>query len=88
MGEDYFGFSFLRNVQNNGTIAINNAADISVIVIYFLVVLAVGVWVSGQFFLCTCKTFLSFSKTCELLTLRQHVKAQKLCGITFVREAL
>uniref|UniRef100_A0A8C7LG72 Sodium/glucose cotransporter 1 n=1 Tax=Oncorhynchus kisutch TaxID=8019 RepID=A0A8C7LG72_ONCKI len=33
-----------RNVFNNGTVALNNPADISVIVIYFLVVLAVGVW--------------------------------------------
>uniref|UniRef100_A0A673WBN1 Sodium/glucose cotransporter 1 n=1 Tax=Salmo trutta TaxID=8032 RepID=A0A673WBN1_SALTR len=32
------------NVFNNGTVALNNPADISVIVIYFLVVLAVGVW--------------------------------------------
>lgn len=30
-------------------IAINNAADISVIVIYFLVVLAVGLWVGLDF---------------------------------------
>uniref|UniRef100_G3PYU9 Sodium/glucose cotransporter 1 n=1 Tax=Gasterosteus aculeatus aculeatus TaxID=481459 RepID=G3PYU9_GASAC len=29
---------------NNGTVVLNNAADISVIVIYFLVVLAVGLW--------------------------------------------
>uniref|UniRef100_A0A8C7V5J1 Sodium/glucose cotransporter 1 n=1 Tax=Oncorhynchus mykiss TaxID=8022 RepID=A0A8C7V5J1_ONCMY len=34
----------IRNVFNNGTVALNNPADISVIVIYFLVVLAVGVW--------------------------------------------
>lgn len=34
-------------------IAIANAADISVIVIYFLVVLAVGLWVSASF-LCHC----------------------------------
>lgn len=31
-------------------IRINNAADISVIVIYFLVVLAVGLWVGWAFF--------------------------------------
>lgn len=31
--------------MNNGTVALANPADISVIVIYFLVVLAVGVWV-------------------------------------------
>lgn len=30
-------------------IRINNAADISVIVIYFLVVLAVGLWVGWDF---------------------------------------
>ncbi|MCJ8742768.1 hypothetical protein PDJAM_G00086140 [Pangasius djambal] len=42
---DYFDFSMVRSDQKNGTdIAINNPADISVIVIYFLVVLAVGIW--------------------------------------------
>uniref|UniRef100_A0A8C7UMH9 Sodium/glucose cotransporter 1 n=1 Tax=Oncorhynchus mykiss TaxID=8022 RepID=A0A8C7UMH9_ONCMY len=47
----------LGNVFNNGTVALNNPADISVIVIYFLVVLAVGAMVStnratvGGFFL-------------------------------------
>ncbi|XP_076876481.1 sodium/glucose cotransporter 1 [Brachyhypopomus gauderio] len=43
---DYFGFSVLRNIKKNETdfIAINNPADISVIVIYFVVVLAVGLW--------------------------------------------
>uniref|UniRef100_A0A8C8ICC7 Sodium/glucose cotransporter 1 n=1 Tax=Oncorhynchus tshawytscha TaxID=74940 RepID=A0A8C8ICC7_ONCTS len=47
----------IRNVFNNGTVALNNPADISVIVIYFLVVLAVGAMVStnratvGGFFL-------------------------------------
>ncbi|XP_031711716.1 sodium/glucose cotransporter 1 [Anarrhichthys ocellatus] len=46
MSQDYFGFSLIRNYARNGTatVAVNNAADISVIVIYFLVVLAVGVW--------------------------------------------
>uniref|UniRef100_A0A8C2WYU7 Sodium/glucose cotransporter 1 n=1 Tax=Cyclopterus lumpus TaxID=8103 RepID=A0A8C2WYU7_CYCLU len=46
MSQDYFGFSSIRNNARNGTatVALNNAADISVIVIYFLVVLAVGVW--------------------------------------------
>ncbi|XP_026130363.1 sodium/glucose cotransporter 1 [Carassius auratus] len=45
MGEEYFGFSWTRNEnRKNVTIHINNPADISVIVIYFLVVLAVGVW--------------------------------------------
>uniref|UniRef100_A0A672NAY9 Solute carrier family 5 member 1 n=1 Tax=Sinocyclocheilus grahami TaxID=75366 RepID=A0A672NAY9_SINGR len=45
MGEDYFGFSWVRNEnRKNVTIYVNNPADISVIVIYFLVVLAVGVW--------------------------------------------
>uniref|UniRef100_A0A672N6H7 Solute carrier family 5 member 1 n=1 Tax=Sinocyclocheilus grahami TaxID=75366 RepID=A0A672N6H7_SINGR len=45
MGEDYFGFSWIRNEnKKNITIYINNPADISVIVIYFLVVLAVGIW--------------------------------------------
>ncbi|KAK3550442.1 hypothetical protein QTP86_025682 [Hemibagrus guttatus] len=42
---DYFGFSMVRSGQKNETvIAINNPADISVIVIYFVVVLAVGIW--------------------------------------------
>ncbi|XP_032396153.1 sodium/glucose cotransporter 1 [Etheostoma spectabile] len=46
MSQDYFGFSWRRSNVRNGTapMAVNNAADISVIVIYFLVVLAVGVW--------------------------------------------
>uniref|UniRef100_A0A673GUR4 Sodium/glucose cotransporter 1 n=1 Tax=Sinocyclocheilus rhinocerous TaxID=307959 RepID=A0A673GUR4_9TELE len=45
MGEDYFGFSWVRNEnRKNVTIYVNNPADISVIVIYFLVVLAVGIW--------------------------------------------
>ncbi|KAL0965570.1 hypothetical protein UPYG_G00283060 [Umbra pygmaea] len=44
MAADYFGFSSVRSVSNNGTVALNNPADISVIVIYFLVVLAVGIW--------------------------------------------
>ncbi|XP_016339015.1 sodium/glucose cotransporter 1-like [Sinocyclocheilus anshuiensis] len=45
MGEDYFGFSWTRNEnRKNVTIYVNNPADISVIVIYFLVVLAVGIW--------------------------------------------
>lgn len=50
---DYFGFSLVRdgaNVANDAMASnitknyINNPADISVIVIYFLVVLAVGIW--------------------------------------------
>ncbi|KAG7476642.1 hypothetical protein MATL_G00085100 [Megalops atlanticus] len=46
MTTDYFGFSRVRNIErsSNATVAINNPADISVIVIYFLVVLAVGLW--------------------------------------------
>ncbi|XP_063336753.1 sodium/glucose cotransporter 1-like isoform X1 [Pelmatolapia mariae] len=49
MSQDYsyFGFSYInRNAENDAknTTALNNAADISVIVVYFLVVLAVGVW--------------------------------------------
>uniref|UniRef100_A0A3P9MA95 Sodium/glucose cotransporter 1 n=1 Tax=Oryzias latipes TaxID=8090 RepID=A0A3P9MA95_ORYLA len=48
MSRDYFGFSFItrsaRNASNGNTVALNNPADISVIVIYFVVVLAVGVW--------------------------------------------
>ncbi|MEQ2251876.1 Sodium/glucose cotransporter 1 [Ilyodon furcidens] len=43
---DYFGFSRTsRNTRNeSSTNVINNPADISVIVIYFLIVLAVGIW--------------------------------------------
>ncbi|XP_044031139.1 sodium/glucose cotransporter 1 isoform X2 [Siniperca chuatsi] len=46
MSRDYFRFSSIRSSARNSTatVALNNAADISVIVIYFLVVLAVGVW--------------------------------------------
>ncbi|KAK2871341.1 hypothetical protein QQF64_002513 [Cirrhinus molitorella] len=45
MDGDYSGFSWVRNEnRKNVTIYINNPADISVIVIYFLVVLAVGIW--------------------------------------------
>uniref|UniRef100_A0A3Q2YYE3 Sodium/glucose cotransporter 1 n=2 Tax=Hippocampus comes TaxID=109280 RepID=A0A3Q2YYE3_HIPCM len=46
MSRDYFGFSFMRSNARNDTAgtALNNPADISVIVIYFLVVLAVGLW--------------------------------------------
>ncbi|KAM9306283.1 sodium/glucose cotransporter 1 [Pholidichthys leucotaenia] len=41
----YFGFSYTnRNAKETTNNAINNAADISVIVIYFVVVLGVGVW--------------------------------------------
>ncbi|KAL7846894.1 hypothetical protein SRHO_G00218740 [Serrasalmus rhombeus] len=43
---EYFGFSLVRSSSNttNTDSAINNPADISVIVIYFVVVLAVGIW--------------------------------------------
>lgn len=46
MTYDYFGFSYVRSNAEDGrsTVALNNAADISVIVIYFVVVLAVGIW--------------------------------------------
>ncbi|XP_062340323.1 sodium/glucose cotransporter 1 [Osmerus eperlanus] len=49
MTRDYFGFSLMhpRNAADNGTnvvYAVNNPADISVIVLYFLLVLAVGIW--------------------------------------------
>jgi hypothetical protein len=52
MSADYFGFSWLRSdhqQRSKNDVVLNNAADISVIVIYFLVVLAVGVWVSFSF---------------------------------------
>uniref|UniRef100_A0AAQ6A5W7 Sodium/glucose cotransporter 1 n=1 Tax=Amphiprion ocellaris TaxID=80972 RepID=A0AAQ6A5W7_AMPOC len=43
---NYFGFSYVNRMARNGTSgpALNNAPDIAVIVIYFLVVLAVGIW--------------------------------------------
>uniref|UniRef100_A0A3P8SIV6 Sodium/glucose cotransporter 1 n=1 Tax=Amphiprion percula TaxID=161767 RepID=A0A3P8SIV6_AMPPE len=43
---NYFGFSYVNRMARNGTSgpALNNAPDIVVIVIYFLVVLAVGIW--------------------------------------------
>jgi len=44
MAYDYFKFSVKSN--NEREVAVNNPADISVIVVYFVVVLAVGVWVS------------------------------------------
>ncbi|KAE8285141.1 Sodium/glucose cotransporter 1 [Larimichthys crocea] len=51
MSHDYFGFSRILDsdfglIRSNArnTVALNNAADISVIVVYFVVVLAVGVW--------------------------------------------
>ena len=51
MSGDYFGFSFIRSDARNTTnVVLNNAADISVIVIYFLVVLGVGIWVSCSVF--------------------------------------
>lgn len=56
MSHDYFGFSRILDsdfglIRSNArnTVALNNAADISVIVVYFVVVLAVGVWVSSVF---------------------------------------
>lgn len=64
----------VRSSQNNETvIAINNPADISVIVIYFVVVLAVGIWVSPlvrQW--CIHFIYLTLTGACELLTLTQH----------------
>ncbi|XP_012731830.2 sodium/glucose cotransporter 1 [Fundulus heteroclitus] len=46
MSRDYFGFSSITRSTGteSPTVALNNAADISVIVVYFVVVLAVGVW--------------------------------------------
>ncbi|XP_073334326.1 sodium/glucose cotransporter 1 [Pagrus major] len=45
MSGDYFGFSLVRSdARNTPNVVLNNAADISVIVVYFLVVLGVGVW--------------------------------------------
>lgn len=45
---EYRGFSAVRGVDPS-THKVNNAADISVIVVYFVVVLGVGIWVSGYF---------------------------------------
>uniref|UniRef100_A0A3Q3K4Q8 Sodium/glucose cotransporter 1 n=1 Tax=Monopterus albus TaxID=43700 RepID=A0A3Q3K4Q8_MONAL len=47
MSADYFGWTYIRsnNARNaTSTVALNNPGDISVIVIYFLVVLGVGIW--------------------------------------------
>nr|XP_057920376.1 sodium/glucose cotransporter 1 [Doryrhamphus excisus] len=46
MSRNYFGFSLRTDDGRSdmGEVALNNAADISVIVIYFVVVLAVGIW--------------------------------------------
>lgn len=43
---EYRGFSYVRGLDPS-THKINNPADISVIVVYFLVVLGVGIWVSA-----------------------------------------
>ncbi|XP_068609043.1 sodium/glucose cotransporter 1-like [Brachionichthys hirsutus] len=43
MSQDYVGLSLIRSSKKNNT-SINNPADISVIVIYFVVVLGVGIW--------------------------------------------
>lgn len=45
---DYFGFSYTRS-EAPKNYKVNNAADIAVIVAYFVVVLGVGLWVSGFF---------------------------------------
>lgn len=58
----------MRSNARNGTagVALNNAADISVIAIYFVVVMVVGVWVSSfqlpfkSFFSVNTKHFNSF----------------------------
>lgn len=73
MSQDYsyFGFSYInRNAENGAknTTALNNAADISVIVVYFLVVLAVGVWVS---FAITFKTNFFLNNFINCLQLRR-----------------
>ena len=50
---DYFGFSQKAGGEaaiKEKNAALNNPADISVIVIYFLVVLGVGIWVSYLLF--------------------------------------
>lgn len=50
MTNDDLGSSYIRAYARNGTggVALANAADISVIVVYFLVVLVVGIWVSDS----------------------------------------
>ncbi|CAJ1070786.1 sodium/glucose cotransporter 1 isoform X4 [Xyrichtys novacula] len=46
MAYDYYGFSRVKSSAREGTdeVALNNPADISVIVVYFIVVLGVGIW--------------------------------------------
>lgn len=47
MGREYFGFSYVRSDETRAKeIPINNPPDIAVIVVYFVVVLLVGIWVS------------------------------------------
>lgn len=49
---EYRGFSSVKAVENDADRhKVNNPADISVIVVYFVVVLGVGIWVSDLFFL-------------------------------------
>lgn len=49
---EYRGFSSMRAAENNTSgYKVNNPADISVIVVYFVVVLGVGIWVSALFLL-------------------------------------
>lgn len=76
MSRDYFGFSYLSRQTRNGTsnVALNNAADISVIVIYFLVVLAVGVWVSSCFILVKFDTKLRRSTNEEEMLVMENWK--------------
>ena len=49
---EYRGFSSVKATEeDSANHKVNNPADISVIVIYFVVVLGVGIWVSDLFFL-------------------------------------
>lgn len=44
-------FASVRAAENNTSgYKVNNPADISVIVVYFVVVLGVGIWVSALFY--------------------------------------
>lgn len=45
-------WEYMRAAENNTSgYKVNNPADISVIVVYFVVVLGVGIWVSALFLL-------------------------------------
>lgn len=62
------------NMENTTAkhVTINNAADISVIISYFLVVIAVGIWVGENLFLC------------DLLLIDMNGQIMKMCLSIFL----